>query len=258
MKQKLVVIGNGMAGIRTVEELLSAAPNQYEITVFGAEPYGNYNRIMLSAVLAGDKTVEEIVTHPRQWYIDNGITLYAGKDKAVTRIERGLQHVIAQDGTIAEYDRLLIATGSKVVLPDVLGRDLTGVISFRDIADVSAMLQYSQTHRRAVVLGGGLLGLEAANGLVQRGMEQQGTRRALQRAETELAKIEPFDHQHLDEALRSVAEELGLRPREFFGTLRVAVTGRSATPPLFETMEVLGRERVLDRVRTAIQHLAGN
>jgi len=88
MKQRLVVIGNGMAGMRTVEELLTAAPDKYDITVFGAEPYGNYNRIMLSSVLCGEKTIEDIVINNRQWYIDNGITLYAGEDKAVARIDR--------------------------------------------------------------------------------------------------------------------------------------------------------------------------
>ncbi|MDP3007905.1 MAG: FAD-dependent oxidoreductase [Methylococcales bacterium] len=170
-KQKLVVIGNGMAGMRTIEELLSAAPDNYEITVFGAEPYGNYNRIMLSAVLAGDKTLEDIVINSRQWYIDNHITLHAGASKAVISIERGIQKVISKDGTTADYDRLLIATGSKAVVPDVVGNDLDGVISFRDIVDVNKMLDYSRSHKKAVVLGGGLLGLEAANGLVLRGMD---------------------------------------------------------------------------------------
>ena len=170
-KQKLVVIGNGMAGMRTIEELLTAAPDKYDITVFGAEPYGNYNRIMLSAVLSGDKTIEDIVINNRQWYQDHHITLHTGEAKAVVRIERGHRLVIAQDGTTASYDRLLIATGSKAVIPDVTGNDLDGVISFRDIVDVNKMLSYSQSHKKAVVLGGGLLGLEAANGLVLRGMD---------------------------------------------------------------------------------------
>ncbi len=170
-KQKLVVIGNGMAGMRTVEELLSASPDKYDITVFGAEPYGNYNRIMLSAVLCGDKTIEDIVINDRQWYSDNNITLHAGEAKAVVSIERGIQKVIAKDGTTAAYDRLLIATGSKAVIPDVVGNDLEGVISFRDIFDVNKMLAYSRSHKKAVVLGGGLLGLEAANGLMLRGMD---------------------------------------------------------------------------------------
>ena len=171
MKQRLVVIGNGMAGMRTVEELLSAAPDKYIITVFGAEPYGNYNRIMLSSVLCGEKTIEDIVINNRQWYIDNGITLHAGEAKAVTRIDRKNKKVYAQDGTVAGYDRLLIATGSKAVMPQVPGNDLDGVISFRDIFDVNKMLSYSRSHKKAVVLGGGLLGLEAANGLVSRGMD---------------------------------------------------------------------------------------
>jgi nitrite reductase (NADH) large subunit len=170
-KQKLVVIGNGMAGMRTIEELVNTASDKYQITVFGAEPYGNYNRIMLSAVLCGEKTIDDIVIHNRQWYEDHHITLHVGEAKAVVRIERGHQQVITQDGTTANYDRLLIATGSKAVIPDVAGNDLEGVISFRDIVDVNKMLSYSQSHKKAVVLGGGLLGLEAANGLVLRGMD---------------------------------------------------------------------------------------
>jgi len=171
MKQRLVVIGNGMAGMRTVEELLTAAPDKYDITVFGAEPYGNYNRIMLSSVLCGEKTIEDIVINNRQWYVDNGITLHAGEDKSVARIDRKNKKVYAQDGTVAGYDRLLIATGSKAVVPTIPGNDLEGVISFRDIVDVNKMLAYSRSHNKAVVLGGGLLGLEAANGLVSRGMD---------------------------------------------------------------------------------------
>jgi nitrite reductase (NADH) large subunit len=126
---------------------------------------------MLSAVLSGDKTIEDIVINNRQWYQDNHITLHTGAAKTVERIEREHQQVIAQDGTTSSYDRLLIATGSKAVIPDVEGNDLGGVISFRDIVDVNKMLSYSQSHKKAVVLGGGLLGLEAANGLVLRGMD---------------------------------------------------------------------------------------
>ena len=170
MKQRLVVIGNGMAGIRTVEELLSASADKYEITVFGAEPHGNYNRIMLSSVLSGEKSIEDIIINDRQWYLDHNILLHAGDDKTVVEINRSRKCVIAKDGTQATYDRLLIATGSKPVIPDIPGNNLQGVISFRDILDVNTMLEYSRSHKRAVVLGGGLLGLEAANGLVLRGM----------------------------------------------------------------------------------------
>lgn len=171
MKQRLVVIGNGMAGMRTVEEVISAAPEAFAITVFGAEPYGNYNRIMLSPVLSGEKTIEEIMINDRQWYEDNDITLYAGGEKEVVKIDRLRRQVIARDGTVAAYDRLLIATGSRPFILPVPGNELMGVVSFRDIFDVERMLEYSRSHRQAVVLGGGLLGLEAAYGLVQRGME---------------------------------------------------------------------------------------
>ncbi|QWF70079.1 NAD(P)/FAD-dependent oxidoreductase [Methylomonas paludis] len=171
MKQRLVVIGNGMAGMRTVEELLCAAPDQYDITVFGAEPYGNYNRIMLSGVLSGEKALPDIVINNRQWYAANGINLQTGTDKEVVKIERSRRSVLTRDGSRAEYDKLLIATGAKPVIAAVPGHDLAGVISFRDIADVSTMLNYSRTHQHAVVLGGGLLGLEAANGLALRGMD---------------------------------------------------------------------------------------
>lgn len=171
MKQRLVVIGNGMAGMRTVEELLLAAPDRYKITVFGAEPYGNYNRIMLSSVLCGEKTIEDIVINHRQWYQDHNIILHAGEEKSVVCIDRKQRLVYAKDGTTAAYDRLLIATGSKAVMPTIDGTTLEGVISFRDIVDVNKMLNYSRTHKNALVLGGGLLGLEAANGLASRGMK---------------------------------------------------------------------------------------
>ena len=168
MKEKLVVIGNGMAGIRTVEELLKVAPETYEITVFGSEPYGNYNRIMLSPVLAGDKTIDDIMLNDEQWYVDNGISLYKGKE--VTEIDRVGRKVIAADGTSENYDRLLIATGSTPFIIPVPGHDLDGVVSFRDIHDVDQMLDAAKQHKHAVVIGGGLLGLEAANGLIQQGM----------------------------------------------------------------------------------------
>ena len=159
-----------MAGIRTVEELLAIVPDKYAITVFGSEPYGNYNRIMLSSVLSGEKSIEDIVTHDRRWYSDLDIVLHAGPEKAVIAIDRAAQTVTAADGTRAEYDRLLIATGSRPVVPSIPGIKLDGVISFRDIFDVNTMIEYSRKHRHAVVMGGGLLGLEAANGLLSRGM----------------------------------------------------------------------------------------
>ena len=165
----LVVIGNGMAGMRTVEELLKHdAGQRYRITVFGAEPHVNYNRIMLSSVLAGDKSIDEIVINPRQWYDENGIRLVTGD--AVTRIDRGDKTVTTASGLAVHYDRLLIATGSRPLAPPIPGLGLPGVCAFRDIADVDKMLAAARIHKRAVVIGGGLLGLEAAWGLKQRGM----------------------------------------------------------------------------------------
>jgi nitrite reductase (NADH) large subunit len=169
MKEKLVLVGNGMAGVRTLEELLKIAPGQYDITVFGTEPYGNYNRIMLSPVLAGEKTIDDIMLNDEQWYRDNGITLHKGK--RISEIDRGRRRVVAIDGTSAEYDRLLLATGSNPFIIPVPGNDKDGVIAFRDIHDVDTMLAAARDYHKAVVIGGGLLGLEAANGLMKQGMD---------------------------------------------------------------------------------------
>jgi nitrite reductase (NADH) large subunit len=168
-KPRLVVIGNGMAGIRTLEELLKLAPDMYDITVFGAEPHPNYNRILLSPVLAGEQTFDDIVLNSLDWYAENGIRLHLGKE--VTRIDRVQRRVIAADGTEAEYDRLLLATGSLPIILPVPGKDLKGVIGYRDIQDTQTMIDTAKIKKHAVVIGGGLLGLEAANGLKQRGME---------------------------------------------------------------------------------------
>jgi nitrite reductase (NADH) large subunit len=169
VRQKLVVVGNGMAGVRAVEELLKLAPDLYDITIFGAEPHPNYNRILLSPVLAGEQTIDEIILNPLSWYAENGITLHTGK--SVARIDRVKRKVLATDGTEVPYDRLLLATGSKPFILPVPGKDLPGVISYRDIADTQAMIDAAATCRHAVVIGGGLLGLEAAYGLVKRGMD---------------------------------------------------------------------------------------
>jgi nitrite reductase (NADH) large subunit len=168
-KMKLVMVGNGMAGVRTLEELLKIAPDLYDITVFGAEPHPNYNRILLSPVLAGEQTLEQIVLNPTSWYEEHGITLHLGR--TVVDIDRKRRIVKADDGTEAEYDRLLLATGSRPFILPVPGHDLAGVIAYRDIADTQAMIDAAAKYRHAVVIGGGLLGLEAANGLMQRGMK---------------------------------------------------------------------------------------
>jgi nitrite reductase (NADH) large subunit len=167
-RARLVVVGNGMAGMRTVEELLARAPDRYAITVVGAEPHANYNRILLSSVLANDKTLDEIVINPRSWYDANGIALITGK--RVTAIDRERRLVALDDGATIPYDKLLLATGSKPVAPPIPGLALPNVRAFRDIADVEAMIGAAKTERRAVVIGGGLLGLEAAWGLKRRGM----------------------------------------------------------------------------------------
>lgn len=167
-KSKLVMVGNGMAGVRTLEELLKIAPDLYDITVFGAEPHPNYNRILLSPVLAGEQTLDEIILNPLDWYSDNHITLHTSK--TIVKVDRVKRIVYADDGTEAEYDRLLICTGSNPFILPVPGKDLKGVIAYRDIADTNEMIETAKTHKNAIVIGGGLLGLEAANGLMLRGM----------------------------------------------------------------------------------------
>ena len=168
-KQKLVVIGNGMAGMRTVETLSERAPDLYDITVFGAEPHVNYNRILLSPVLAGEKSLEEIVIHAQSWYEDNGVKLRKGE--SVAMIDRRTREVVTAQGLRTPYDRLLIATGSNPIILPLPGKDLAGVIAYRDIYDVNLMLEAATRSKNAVVIGGGLLGLEAANGLMKRGMK---------------------------------------------------------------------------------------
>jgi nitrite reductase (NADH) large subunit len=175
-RRELVVIGNGMAGARVVEEILARdGGEQFRITVFGDEPYGNYNRIMLSSVLAdGRSDLEEIFLNPLDWYEENGITLRAGV--RVVRIDRFAHVIFADDGSIVRYDKLIIATGSRTFFPPMDGvwvddRSLTpGVFGFRTLDDTTAMIRYAQGRRSAVVIGGGLLGLEAAYGLQQHGL----------------------------------------------------------------------------------------
>ncbi len=168
-KPKLVLVGNGMAGVRALEELLKLAPDLYDITVFGAEPHPNYNRILLSPVLAGEQTIEQIILNPLSWYADNGITLHTGK--TVVEIDRIRRVVRTDDGLEAPYDRLLLAMGSLPFILPVPGKELDGVIAYRDIKDTEAMIDAALVHKHAVVIGGGLLGLEAANGLMLRGMD---------------------------------------------------------------------------------------
>jgi nitrite reductase (NADH) large subunit len=167
-RERLVVVGNGMAGMRTVEELLRRAPERFDITVIGAEPQPNYSRILLSSVLAGEKAFDDVVINPRGWYERNRIGLIAGC--RATSIDAVTRRIAVDDGRILGYDKLLLATGSKPLAPAIPGIGLPNVRAFRDIADVEAMIAAARSGRRAVVIGGGLLGLEAAWGLQRRGM----------------------------------------------------------------------------------------
>jgi len=169
VRERLVVIGNGMAGCRAVEEVLKRDPDRYEIAIFGTEPRVNYNRIMLSPVLAGEKTFEDIVINDEAWYRDNGVTLHAGR--AVVGVDTEGKTVLAEGGLTLAYDKLILATGSDPFRLPLPGSDLKGVVTFRDLDDVEAMVAASaKPGARAVVIGGGLLGLEAAYGLARRGM----------------------------------------------------------------------------------------
>ncbi|HNN15602.1 MAG TPA: nitrite reductase large subunit NirB [Giesbergeria sp.] len=172
-RPRLVVAGNGMAGMRTIEELLKIAPDTYDITVFGSEPHPNYNRILLSPVLAGEQTLEQIILNDWSWYEDNHITLHAGY--TVTQVDRTRRMVHATNAageTVSvAYDRLIMATGSNPFMLPIPGKDLQGVLAYRDIADTQAMIDAAAHYKHAVVIGGGLLGLEAANGLCKRGMQ---------------------------------------------------------------------------------------
>ncbi|MCC2108633.1 MAG: NAD(P)/FAD-dependent oxidoreductase, partial [Hyphomicrobiales bacterium] len=168
MRKKLVVVGNGMAAGRVLDELFDKSPDQYDVTVFGAEPRVNYNRIMLSPVLAGEKSFADIVIHDEAWYEANKVALRRGEP--IVAIDRAARTVRTADGASEPYDKLIVATGSMPIIIPVPGANLAGVVTFRDLDDVDAMLAAAAGGGRAVVIGGGLLGLEAAAGLAAKGM----------------------------------------------------------------------------------------
>lgn len=170
-KERLVLIGNGMAGMYTIEEILKQEPERFEITVFGKEPYPNYNRILLSSVLQGDSELEDIVLNDYDWYEEHNITLYAGDE--VTHIDTNNKQVESAEGIVCTYDHLIVATGSNPFMPPIPGSDKEGVISFRDIKDTETMIEASKKYEKAAVIGGGLLGLEAARGLLNLNMETE-------------------------------------------------------------------------------------
>ena len=169
MVEKLVIIGNGMAPGRMLENLFEMAPGRFEVTIFNAEPRVNYDRIMLSPVLSGEKAYEDIIIHSDEWYAENGVTLHKGAK--VSQIDRAAQTVTSENGITAHYDKLVIATGSLPFIIPVEGHKLPGVLPYRDLDDVTGMLEIAKGKGRAIVIGGGLLGLEAAYGLKRQGME---------------------------------------------------------------------------------------
>jgi len=169
-KQNLVIIGNGMAATRLLELLLKQAPDRYRISLFGAEPHPAYNRIMLSPVLADEIASDAIQLHNREWYQQHGIRFFCGE--TITRIDRQQRCVYSHSGICQPYDQLVIATGSQPIIPDAVRQSsLTGFFSFRTLADASRLQQAAASTRHALVIGGGLLGLEAAHGLNQQGCD---------------------------------------------------------------------------------------
>ena len=220
-RERLVVVGNGMSGARTVEEVLErGGGSRFAITMFGDEPYGNYNRILLSHVLSGEEDEDGIFLNSLAWYAENGITLRAGV--RVTRIDRHAKVVLADDGSVTPYDVLVIATGSRPFIPPLAGLEradgtkLPGVFAFRTIDDTRRMVAHAQEHERAVVVGGGLLGLEAARGLQTHGVQ------------VDLLHAAPYlMNQQLDaeggNILRRSVEALGIRVHT--SARSVAVTG---------------------------------
>ncbi|SHH37346.1 nitrite reductase large subunit NirB [Marivita hallyeonensis] len=166
-KQKLVIIGAGMATGRVIEHLVEAAPDAYDITLFNAEPRGNYNRIMLSPVLSGEKTYEEIVTHDDAFYADHNVSCRFGEK--VLKIDRELKVVEGENGHVP-YDKLILGTGSDPFMIPLPGHDLDGVIAYRDLEDTERMMSLGPDNK-VVVIGGGLLGLEAAAGMAARGVD---------------------------------------------------------------------------------------
>lgn len=168
-RKKLVLVGNGMAGIRTIEHVLKLAPGAYEITIFGSELHPNYNRIMLSSVLAGGADMRDVILNDWNWYEENRICLHAGH--TVTRIDPLKRKVYSDKGVTADYDALILATGSDPFMLPLPGANKEGVIAFRDIKDCETMMEASRKYKKAAVIGGGLLGLEAARGLLHLGMD---------------------------------------------------------------------------------------
>ncbi|MCY8515621.1 NADPH-nitrite reductase [Bacillus atrophaeus] len=168
-KKQLVLVGNGMAGVRAIEEILSVSKDEFQITIFGSEPHPNYNRILLSKVLQGDTDIKDITLNDWNWYEENNIQLYT--NETVIKVDPENKTVITDSGRIQPYDELILATGSVPFILPIPGADKKGVTAFRDIKDTDIMLAASKEYKKAAVIGGGLLGLEAARGLLNLGMD---------------------------------------------------------------------------------------
>ena len=214
----LVVIGNGMAGVNCIEEVMRLDPERYNITVFGKERHPNYNRVLLSSVLTGEKSLKDITLNDFSWYEERGITLHTGC--RVKEIARGSRLVVGEDGREVPYDKLILATGSLPFVPPIPGIEKEGVISFRDIDDCERIKEAAGSGKRAVVIGGGLLGLEAARGIMNLGIEV-----------TIVHLMERLMERQLDdEAATLLKEDLEERGMEI-------LLGR-------ETVEITGEDRV--------------
>ena len=219
-KKKLVVVGNGMAGARVVEEILKRAPDRFEITMFGAEPYGNYNRILLSNVLNGSQSATDIFMNPLAWYREHGIALHAGV--RALKIDRQRKVVVGTplkkealayavdaaavpDAAPVEepYDHVIIATGSRPFVPPMEGFGGPGTFLFRTIDDCDQIAAYAKNCKEAAVIGGGLLGLEAARGLMTHGVKVTILEAAPQLM---IAQLDPESGQ----MLRSTIEAMGI------------------------------------------------
>ncbi|NQY94052.1 MAG: NAD(P)/FAD-dependent oxidoreductase, partial [Campylobacteraceae bacterium] len=169
MKEKLLVIGNGMSALRTIEELLNHTNDKYEISIFGEEPHVNYNRIMLSYLLSREKTFGDTILNTQEWYDTNEVTLYT--DDKISQINRDKKVILNSNNEEFAYDKLLIATGSVPFIPTTFGSDLNNVLGFRTKEDVDKILNTISNEKKAVVVGGGLLGLEAAYGIAKHGIK---------------------------------------------------------------------------------------
>jgi nitrite reductase (NADH) large subunit len=168
-RERLIVVGNGMVGLRFVEELVARAEGRYRISIIGKEPQPAYNRVLLSSLLAGEVSAPDVRFRDRGWYAEHGLELLLGS--AAESIDAGTRVLRLADGRTLAFDRLVLATGSQPIHPPAPGMTLPGVMTFRDLADVEAIHAAAGGGRRAVVIGGGLLGIEAAYGLVRAGLE---------------------------------------------------------------------------------------